>query len=86
MTDPYRTPNAGANERPRCGRDSRYRSGRCLEWIKIKNPVMGLEGIVAKNKIAEGMAHLPRAQASLLETAKEYDRRAARATRRHKTK
>jgi hypothetical protein len=30
-------------------------------------------------KIADGMAHLPRAQASLLETAKEYDRRAARA-------
>jgi hypothetical protein len=30
-------------------------------------------------KIGEGLAHLPRAQAPLLETAKEYDRRAARA-------
>ena len=33
-------------------------------------------------KIAEGMAHLPRAQASLLETAQEYDRRAAKAEKR----
>jgi hypothetical protein len=37
-------------------------------------------------KIAEGMAHLPRAQASLLETAQEYDRRPAKAEKHQKTK
>ena len=37
-------------------------------------------------KIAEGMAHLPRAQASLLETAQEYDRRAAKAEKRLSSK
>ena len=37
-------------------------------------------------KIAEEMTHLPRAQASLLETASEYDRRAARAEKLVKAK
>lgn len=37
-------------------------------------------------KIAEGMAHLPRAQASLLGTAQEYDRRAAKAEKRLSSK
>ena len=37
-------------------------------------------------RIADQMKHLPRARASLLETAREYDRRAARAEKHFRRK
>jgi len=50
----------------------------------LQDPERWRQRAAEMRKIAEGIAHLPHAQASLLETAKEYDRRAARATKRHK--
>lgn len=52
----------------------------------LQDPERWRQRAAEMRKIAEGMAHLPLAQASLLQTAEEYDRRAARAEKRGKLK
>jgi len=48
----------------------------------LQDPERWRQRAAEMRKIAEGMAHLPLAQASLLQTAEEYDRRAVRLEKR----
>ena len=48
-------------------------------WRWLQDPERWRRRAAEMRKTADGMAHLPHAQASLLETAREYDRRAGKA-------